>query len=180
MRKILAALALVVSLFAGPAWAALTEAQYTALRNDILADQALAADVAAGNYGAITDAYNATTTYVVWKTAVTDREIQANAAFDWTRVDNLSVGKARIWDLMFKFGTINPSLSNVRAGIDATWVGTAADLAVRAAVYTNCKRFARRIEKLFATGAGTDASPSVMSYEGSIPFTDVRYALTGN
>lgn len=174
MKKLFAILLLCVSSLAS---AALTDAQYIALKADILADPLLSADVQAGNYGAIADAYNVTTTYVVWKTSVTDKEIQATAAFDWTRVDNLSVGKARIWDLMFKFGAINPSLSNVRAGIDATWVGTAADLAVRAAVYTNCKRFARRIEKLFATGTGTDVSPSVMSFEGSVPFTDVRSAL---
>lgn len=174
MKKLFALFALLLSF---SAWA-LTPAQYVALKADILADPTLAADVQAGNYGALEAAYNATTTTVVWKTSVTDREIQASAAFDWTRVDNLSVGKARIWDMLFKFGETNPSLSNVRAGIDATWVGTAADLAVRAAVYTQCKRFARRIEKLFATGLGTDASPSVMTYEGTIPYTEIRTALT--
>ncbi len=174
MKKLFGILLVCLSSFAH---AALTEAQYIALKADILADPTLAEKVQQGDYGAIAAAYNSPTTYVVWKTSVTDREIQGNAAFDWTRVDNLSVGKARVWDVMFKFGSINPSQANVRAGIDATWVGTAADLAVRAAVYAQCKRFATRIEKLFAAGTGTDVSPSVMVHEGTIPFTDIRSAL---
>ena len=53
----------------------------------------------------------------------------------------------------------------IRAGIDATWVGTAADLAVRATVYTHCKRAATRAEKSLAnlTGAGTDAVPGLLT-----------------
>lgn len=175
MKKLIFVFLLVMS---GMAQAALTGDQYVTLKADILADPALAPDVQAGNYGALETAYNATTATVVWRTSVTDREIQSSATFDWARVDNLSVGKARIWDMMFKFGSINPSQANVRAGIDATWVGTAADLAVRASVYAQCKRFARRIEKLFAVGAGTAASPSVMGYEGTISFVDIRNALT--
>ena len=110
--------------------------------------------------------------YVVWRTAVPVDEIMRNG-LDWTRVDNLSVGKARIWDWMTRLDTLNPSKVNIRAGIDATWVGTAADLAVRAVVYTHCKRKASVVEKLFATGTGTDASPSTMGYEGPMPYQEI-------
>jgi len=110
--------------------------------------------------------------YVVWKTAVPVDEIMRNG-LDWTRVDNLTVGKARIWDWMTQLNTLNPSKVNIRAGIDATWVGTAADLAVRAVVYTHCKRKASVVEKLFATGLGTDVSPSVMGYEGPLPYQEI-------
>jgi hypothetical protein len=73
--------------------------------------------------------------------------------------------------------TINPSKINVRSGIDEAWKGTAAMLAVRAAVYIHCKRKANRAEKLFATGTGTDASPATMSYEGMLTYTNVKDAM---
>lgn len=117
-----------------------------------------------GQTGLISDWYNRDNTegYIIWKYAVTQDEIMQNG-MDWTRVDNLSIGKARIWEWMFssQLKSINPSKANVRAGINAVWVGTAADLAVRAAVYVHCKKAASRIDKLFATGAGTDISPSL-------------------
>lgn len=114
----------------------------------------------------------ASNSYIVWKTTVPVDEIMRNG-LDWTRVDNLSVGKARIWDWMTRLDTLNPSKVNIRAGIDATWVGTAADLSVRAVVYTHCKRKASIVEKLFATGTGTDVSPSTMGYEGPMPYQEI-------
>lgn len=112
---------------------------------------------------AIAALYNqpASPAWVVWRTAVTRREILQNG-FDWTRLDNLSVGKARVWSDIFVDGLINPSKPNVRAGIESVWVGTAADLAVRAAVYVHCKTNATRIQKLFSTGTGSGATPATM------------------
>lgn len=114
--------------------------------------------------------------YVVWKTSVSIDEIMRNG-MDWARVDNLSVGKARIWDWLGRLGSFDASKTNVRAGIDATWVGTAADLAVRASVYTHCKRNATVLEKLLATGTGTDASPATMVAEGAISYQEVADVL---
>jgi hypothetical protein len=117
---------------------------------------------------------NRTPDFYIWKTKVTQDEIMQNG-FDWTRVDNLSVGKARIWQWMFDNAekVINPSKANVRAGIDATWVGTAADLAVRAVVYAHCYRLATNLEKLFATGTGTTVSPGDCSYFGGVTYYDI-------
>ena len=111
-----------------------------------------------------------TSTFIVWRTSVTKEELTANDAFAWDRVDNLSVGKARIWDAMFDNSSrsINPSKANVRAGIAAAWVGTAADLAVRAAVLAQCQRSATRAEKILATGTGTAATPALLTFEGAI------------
>lgn len=120
--------------------------------------------------------YNQPSTVYVWKTSVSKADIMSSPAFDWTRVDNLSVGKARIWSEMFSIGNINPSQANIRAGIDASWIGTAADLSVRAGVYTKCKRLASRLEALY-TGAGTEAVPTVMGFEGSIDSGHIRDAL---
>jgi len=113
------------------------------------------------------------TTFIVWRTNVDPSEIMRNG-LDWTRVDNLTVGKARIWDWMTSLGSLNPSKANIRAGIDATWVGTAADLAVRAVVYTHCKRQATIVEKLLSTGTGTEASPAIMGYESPISYQEVE------
>ncbi|MCU0810115.1 MAG: hypothetical protein MUE59_03615 [Thiobacillaceae bacterium] len=116
--------------------------------------------------------------FIVWKTSVTQDEIMQNG-FDWVRVDNLSVGKARIWEWLFdnQSATCNPSKINVRSGIDECWKGTAADLAVRAAVYVHCKRKANLLEKLFAVGTGSDASPATMAIEGSVSYQEVYEAM---
>lgn len=127
----------------------------------------------------IAEALNQTAapSFTVWKSSVSENEILQNG-FDWTRLDNLSVGLARIWDKIFSGPgrTLNPGKSNVRAGIEAVWVGSAPDLAVRAAVYVHCKRLALRIEKILATGTGSDASPAVLGYEGQVSFDDVDAA----
>lgn len=156
----------------------LTTAQLQAIKAEIAADPVLAAkpmnsdgayDIAAAlNVTAVPD-------FIVWKTAVSADEIMRNG-MDWTRVDNLTIGKARIWDWLTKLGTFNAARVNIRAGIDATWIGTAADLAVRATVYTHCKRAATRVEKLLASGTGTDAAPATMGYEGTISYQDVELA----
>lgn len=157
----------------------MTNAQLSTLKAAILAETnpTFVAFRQANDRPSMADWYNGASTVVVWKTSVSKADIMANAAFDWTRVDNLSVGKARIWDQMFSVGNINPAAANIRAGIDATWVGTAADLAVRAAVYVQCKRFASRLEKLFAVGSGADVSPSVMGFEGSVDSSHIGDAL---
>jgi hypothetical protein len=114
--------------------------------------------------------------WIVWRSSVTRAEILQNG-FDWTRLDNLSVGKARVWSDIFVDGTINPSKANVRVGLESVWVGTAQDLAVRAAVYVHCKRSATITEKLLSTGTGSDASPATMGYEGDLNLYEVGSAL---
>ena len=152
---------------------------YAVLKAAILADPVLAAFPAGsdGSY-AIASGLNKTASpeYVVWKTSVSVDDIMRNG-MDWTRVDNLTVGKARIWDWLSRLGSFNPSKVNIRAGIDAAWVGTAADLAVRATVYTHCKRPATVVEKLFASGgSGSTADPATLTFEGAITWQVVDSA----
>ena len=152
---------------------------YAVLKAAILADPVLAAFPAGsdGSY-AIAAALNkaAAPEYVVWKTSVSVDEVMRNG-MDWTRVDNLTDGKARIWDWIGRLGSFNPSKTNIRAGIDAAWVGPAADLAVRAMIYTHCKRPATVVEKLFASGgAGTTADPATLTFEGAIQWQTVDAA----
>lgn len=155
----------------------MTPQQLTTLEAAILADPTVAEMFTDGNLQGLADHYNsaAAPAFIVWKSAVTQDEIMQNG-FDWVRVDNLSVGKARIWEWLFanERRAINPSKANVRAGIDETWKGTAPDLAVRAAVYVHCKRPATRLEIVFATGAGTEADPGTMAVEGPVQYTDFQ------
>lgn len=148
----------------------LTTAQQTTLRAFVAADVTLNAIPKNGDGAyALATALNALAVpaWIVWKTSVSIDEIMRNG-MDWARVDNLSVGKARIWDWMGRLGTLNAAKTNIRVGIDATWTGTAADLAVRTTVYTHCKRSATVLEKLFSTGLGLDATPSTMDVEGNV------------
>lgn len=152
----------------------LTDAQKTALLANIQITPVALTLYTDGNLSGLADFYNepAAPAFTVWKSSVSAEEIMRNG-FDWTRVDNLAVGLARVWEWMFQFGTIDPSRANIRAGIEQVWKGTAPDLAVRAAVYVHCKRPASRIERLFATGTGSDAVPGTMVYEGPLNFGDL-------
>ena len=160
----------------------LTLSQSAALKAAILADPVLAAlpptlDSAYEIVNVLDQL--AAPAFIVWKTSVPIDDIMRNG-MDWTRVDNLSVGKARIWDWMTRLGTFNPTKINIRSGIDAAWVGTAADLAVRATVYTHCKRSATRAEKVLKdSGAGTDVDPAIMGVEGKLLPQDVYDARNG-
>jgi len=160
----------------------MTPAQLTVLKAALLADPALSQWIAEYRDDLIRDYYNAPAepAYIVWRSSVTQDEIMQNG-FDWVQVDNLTVGKARIWEWLFDNPerSISPSKSNVRAGVDECWKGTASMLAVRAAVYVHCKRAANRVERLFAAGTGSDAVPGVMAFEGEITTSDVSAMLSG-
>ena len=150
----------------------LTTAQKAILKADILARPEANAAYALGDTYALAQIYNALVVpdFIVWRTNVSADEVMRNGV-QWDRVDNLSVGKARIWEWMTKLGTFNAAKVNIRAGIDATWAAPA-DAATKAAIYTHCKRQATVAEKLFATGTGTDAVPATMDFEGSLSQTD--------
>ena len=129
-----------------------------------------------GQAGRVAEWYNqvGANAPIVWKTSLQLEEITSNG-FDWVRVDNLSVGKARIWEWMFgnEQKSINPSKPNIRAGIAEVWKGTAADLAVQATVLNHCKRGTSRIEALFAVGTGTAVAPATMGFEGLLTEMDI-------
>lgn len=157
----------------------LTPSQQATLRAAILANNDISGTAPGPDSAfAIADylAVVASPTFIVWRTEVAADEIMRNG-MDWTQVDNLTVGKARIWDWLTRLGTINAAKPNVRAGIDAAWAGTAQMLAVRAAIYVHCKRSANRIEKILATGTGTDISPATMGYEGTVSYQDIMQTM---
>lgn len=158
---------------------ALTPAQLSTLKTYITNTPALAA-IPPGSDGdwAIALLINETAApaFAVWRSDVSIDEIQRNG-MNWTLCDNLSVGRARIWDWLGRLGRFDAGKANVRAGIDACWAGAGAEfVAQRASIYSHCKRSATVAEKLFATGTGSDASPATMVIEGAINYQDVGYA----
>lgn len=115
--------------------------------------------------------------FIVWRTNVSQDEIMLNG-FDWTLVDNLSAGKARIWEWLFdnEARVFNPSKLNVRAGIDACWAGSGALITQRANIYAHCKRSATKGERIFATGTGTTADPGLLTFDGTVSASDIQQA----
>lgn len=158
----------------------MTPAQLTTLKAAILAETAPAfVALRNGNEtGQMADWFNVASTFVAWRTNVTRDEMTAEG-FDWTQVDNLTTGQARIWDLLFdnQQRAMNAGDAGKRAGLAECWKGTAAKLAVGAFALSKCKRAINRGEKVFATGTGTDASPGVLTFEGQISNGDIADAL---
>lgn len=155
----------------------LTPAQLTTLRNHIQAsgDLNTLPDDADGD-AEIARLLNQTASpdFFVWRTRLSSMDAQGGAGFDWTRVDNMTVGQARIWEYLTRFSTINPSLAAVRAGINAAFSGTVpGDVATRLAVFQEAQRRATRFEKLYAVGSGTSTTnagvgPATLVLEGAV------------
>jgi hypothetical protein len=160
----------------------MTPAQLITLRAACFADPNAAVFFTGQGNSAGLEAYlnaDASPAYTVWRTSVTRMELQDADTFNWTVVDNLSTGsKFRIWEWMFQeTGAIDPSKANIRAGIAACWVGNAALVAVQTAILGACKRPALRVEKVFASGLGSVASPSVMTLQGAISAGDATQLI---
>lgn len=172
MKKLLALVLLCVSTFAS---AALTTDQYALLRADIQADVSLAAAVQAGDYGTITAAYNLTgLSGQCWKSSYTLAAYMK--IFDANAFIPRSQAERDALRFMFSAGPVDTRQAAVRSGYDNIYSGTTAlAIAARSAFATDIQRACTRAERLFATGTG----PYVTTFEGALPFTDVRFALVG-
>jgi hypothetical protein len=165
---------------------ALTPAQLLQLRNDIAADGALnplpkTPDTALQ----IAAAYNAIASpdYWVWRTSVSQLEIVTATTADgtvwsWPAFIARSQGERDGWREMFADGgSVNASLANVRQGFADIFSGSTNNApAQRTHLLTVGRRKATRAEKLFATGAGTTAAPSLLGFEGDVTGQDVDSA----
>ena len=109
----------------------------------------------------------------------------SHALWDWTRVDNLSVGKARILDYMIAAASIDLNRATVRAGVNSAFSVTVADAPCRNAIWLTGSRSGSIVEKLLVTsGAGiapTDlgVGPGVLGFVGPIGQQDVHDAREG-
>ena len=149
----------------------LTDAQKVTIKADILANADTLAAYNIGNLDALEKLYNAAAApaFVVGKTALQPAEYRE--AIVWTEVDALTVGKARIWEWITQSMTaaINAASTNVRQGLLDCW---ASNTTTRTQLTAAAKRNASRIEKLFATGTGSTASPATMVVEGPINYME--------
>jgi hypothetical protein len=148
----------------------LTEAQRTTLKADILANQDTADKYAIGDLSSLANLYNAAAApaFTVWKSGLTPEEARAaiSGGDGLAQLDNLTAGKRDSLFWLFN-GTTQPASAAQRAAIE-NLCGT--QNLLKAAILAAQKRTASRIEKLFATGTGSDASPAVMTVEGPIGY----------
>lgn len=172
---------LILALFVIPSAVLAFDAdQKIALKDAILGEPSIQTCVIQGQDGCVADWLNSPSAFVVWRTSVSKEEIYRSADWDWTRIDNLTTGEARIWQEMFDNNakSFNPSFAKVRAGIEEAWKGTAADETLKTnSIYPKCKRNATQAEAVFATGIGTSVSPGTTTWEGRVSETDVAQIL---
>ena len=165
----------------------LTSTQLTTLKNDINADPVLAAypNNSDGNF-AISQAYTLTASpdFWVWKTYVTKADLVNSTGPDgttFTWVGNgfitRSAGEQSAWRELFN-GTnaVNAAQANVRQAFADIFSGTGNAALNRTHLLAVGRRKASRVEKLFAAGTGSTASPAVMGFEGTLSYQDVEAA----
>lgn len=162
----------------------LTNAQLLTLKNDILADPVLSTFPPHEDGAfAILALYNVTATpdFWVWRTQVPKDEIVGvttaeGTVWSWTIFINRSQGERDGWRAMINGAeSLNFSLANVRQGLQDIFSG-AGGAAQRTHLFTIGRRKATRIEKLFATGTGSTASPALMQFEGSLTVQEIQTA----
>lgn len=181
----------------------LTAAQQDTIRTDINADPAFAnlthnsdgASAIAAAYAVIV-----TPAWYVWQTAVPKGIMQnaityanmtpaqaipstnvAEALQIWIAKALLSQGKQfNLQNLLLGTGeTVNFALPQVRAAFQdcLTQLPTKLDGTVQAAGWVPLQlagsRSANRLEKLLATGTGTQSAPATMGFEGSVSYNDI-------
>lgn len=157
----------------------LTTAQKTTLKAYIQADpvmSALPSDDASAHQ-TIANLLNATAnpTFTVWKTNVPITEV--GRSFNGTELAGLTTGnQTRLQTIaVYLKDGVNPSIASNRAFFDDVFSG-AGGTNTRAALLILWKRPARLIEKIFATGTGSDAVPATLTYEGEVTLFDVDAA----
>ena len=107
--------------------------------------------------------------FYIWRSSIPPTEYREKIV--WTEVDGLTVGKARIWEWVTENMTadLDASKANVRAGLAEVWP---ANQTTRGQLLAIANRAASRIEKLFASGTGSTASPATMAVEGPIRYEE--------
>lgn len=118
---------------------------------------------------------NASPAYTVWKTNVTINEV--GKKFNGTELAGLTANNAtRLQTIaLYLAGGVNPSLPDNRQFFDDVFSG-AGGANTRANLLALWKRLASRVDKLYATGPGTDAAPATLTFEGPVSYQDVDAA----
>ncbi len=157
----------------------LTTAQYTTLKNAILADPTLNAfpNSSDGNFDLahkLSVELQPPGTFVVFRNNIPVQAV-GNAMLS-TDVANLTATNLSRLQVLAGYALQGfTGSANTEAGF-ADIFSVAGASGTRALLHAVWRRFAFRIEAILATGTGTDASPATMGYEGTISPSDVTIA----
>ncbi len=160
----------------------LTTAQLATFKADMLAntDPEMTAERDAGSDAGVANWYNKTASpaFTVWRSGVGSSEIMN--AVTWSGTGGFigrSQGERDCLALMLSRGSVEPWRTNIRQGFADVFSGAQqAAVDTRTNVTAVCKRSATYIEKLFATGTGSDASPATLVFEGEVTPTTIAEA----
>lgn len=122
--------------------------------------------------------YNATplVQFTVWKSSVALPLV--GKSFNGTELAGLTTGnqqRLQTIGVYFEQG-VDPSRADVRQMFDDIFSG-AGGVTTRANLLVLWKRAATRLEKLYATGTGTDLSPATLVLEGLVTSSQIGDAL---
>lgn len=157
----------------------LTTQQKATLKAHILADGVLA-PLTSGpgtDYGAIAAAMSAPAApaFTVWNSSVSPEAWRKAITAGAIQLDNLTVGK-RDTLLFVCGGTLDCRDAATRQTLDDL---TGTQNTLKAALVAAEKRLALRVEKLLATGTGSDAVPAIATYEGALDIGHVAEIFNG-
>lgn len=154
---------------------ALSTAQRATLKTNILATQEANDLYIAGNLSGLIAYYNATATpdFTVWKTNVPLMAVgDAMVATEVAGLTSINLTRLQVL-AQYRPNGVNPSIADNRAAYDDIFSGAGGAL-TRPKLLALWKRLARRVEKLFATGTGSDAVPGQLVFEGQLTLADVQ------
>lgn len=128
---------------------------------------------------AIADALAAATSpaFIVWRTNVPTAEI--GNAWNGSDIDGMSALNMQRLQLLLASspsGVFDMSRIDRRTGFLNPF-GASATNSSKVAMNAVFKRTANLLEKLFASGTGTDAAPATMTVEGRIDYNEVHAAM---
>ena len=157
---------------------ALTTDQKATLKAAILADPTLDAfpNTGDGNFDLAVHLSQtlASPAFIVWRTNLPTSDVKK--AIVWTEyIGSTSVAERDALNLIISNGIVNAADANIRQAFQ-TIFGSPQQAVTRANLVAIAKRNATLIEKILATGTGSDASPATMTFEGTISGTDVENA----
>lgn len=143
---------------------ALTPAQLATFKADILSNQA--ANVAAGDHGAIVEFYNANGTGNIWRPSIPTREL--NNVIDWSAFASLTVARQNTYFAMTQADTVDATKSTIRSGFATIF---SAGSTTTTALSGIAQRTPTRFEQLFVSSSAS----AVFGYR--ITTVDVVLAL---
>lgn len=169
---------------------ALNSTQLAALKAAILADTdpAVIAARAIRNDNELARLYNLPSTFVVWRSSIQTSDIGrctiGQAQGIYVAIDNMT---ALNQDRLRLFVQINPTSFVATADLDALLNGIFSGTLggggqpTRDALHALLRRFATKAENVQGvggkSGAGSDASPGNLAWEGAITYADVGVAM---